>query len=166
MKNPKVSVGVLQTHFFLLLPSHQNHLSEQDRGNVCVLSLFGATNKSSGAPHSYGGHIKVYSHAVWAHVSAGTASDWIHPYVPRKKNDCESQKGEIVKLFTLRHMSSFSEELLLVLRFKSRCGNPVASGCRLMYLSFICRNVIFHWLMTVGTDHKSSSVSSRMLQLY
>lgn len=111
--------SLANTLFFLLLPSHQNHLSEQDRGNVCVLSFFGATNKSSGAPHSNGGHIKVYSHTVWGHISAGTASNRIHPYVQKKKN--ESQKGKLSS-FLHFHMSQFSEVLLPVPDVKSGVG--------------------------------------------
>lgn len=50
MKNPKVFGEVSHT-LFLLPPSHQNHLSEQNRGSLRVVSLFGATNKSSRALH-------------------------------------------------------------------------------------------------------------------
>lgn len=39
------------TRFFLFPSSHQNHLSEQNRGSLRVVSLFGATNKSSRALH-------------------------------------------------------------------------------------------------------------------
>lgn len=50
MKNPKVFGEVSHT-LFLLPSSHQNHLSEQNRGSLRVVSLFGATNKSSRALH-------------------------------------------------------------------------------------------------------------------
>lgn len=48
-KTPK---SLARSHtLFVLPPSHQNHLSEQNRGSLRVVSLFGATNKSSRALH-------------------------------------------------------------------------------------------------------------------
>lgn len=49
-KTPK-SLARSLTHFFPFTPSHQKHLSERNRGSLRVVSLFGATNKSSRALH-------------------------------------------------------------------------------------------------------------------
>lgn len=133
MKNPKVFGEVSHT-LFLLPSSHQNHLSEQNRGSLRVVSLFGATNKSSRALHQMNSpldwrlHKGLLTRCVRACFS-GLLIEYIHTYqhCRRKMTKTQKEGGGWLSNFFYFSICQHIPRLLqvwLILFFQCMCRNP------------------------------------------
>lgn len=145
LKNPNVSVEVLHTHtFFFFTPSSnispEPFIRAEQGQRVCFKSFWSHKQIKRGSPLERRSHNGLLRRCVRACFSGN--GFWLNTSIRS-----EGEKGELVKLLALLHMSQFSEVAVLVLRFKSRCWIPAV----LFWTCFIGLDVIFQVIITMYT---------------